>query len=189
MSSKARDASPTRKQLSFEEDSLRVGCSTQHQWVLLYCGIALECDVPIMEALFWPTMAYVGPRSPYTCKAIFDRMEFMIRARIQQMCPNWLHRDKYVYESPTHHKFIGILSRAGKCIEIYAHSADIMPGIGLVKTWRQEHTISFVEKEYLTLYTAAKGRISIRPGQFNATIEALIQAVLDKTAARKEPLE
>jgi len=189
MSNKARDASPIRtRQLSFEEECLRIGCSKQHRWLLLFCGILLECDVPILEALFWPTMAYLGPRSIDTIKAIYGKMEIAIHGHFQQMCPQWLRRDQRLYTSPTHYKSVGILSRAGKCIDITSGSLTRKPGCNLV-LWTQDYTLSFVDREYLTIYNSRDGRISIRPGQFNATIEASIQPVLDINSALREPVE
>jgi hypothetical protein len=187
MSNKARDASPIRThQLSFEEKCLRVGCSKQHQWVLLFCGTLLECDVPILEALFWTTMAYLGPRSNDTLKAIFCKMEVAIRGYVRQIVPMTPYSER-LYASPTHHTSIDILSRAGKCIEIKCCSYNRRPDCGLVPCV-QKYTISFVDREYLTIYGPADGRISIRSGQFNATLKGLIQSALDISSAREEPL-
>jgi len=38
---------------------LLLHCSKQHQWTLLYLSIGLDCDVPIIEAIFHTTMAYL----------------------------------------------------------------------------------------------------------------------------------
>lgn len=38
---------------------LLLRCSKQHQWTLFYLSIVLDCDVPIIEAVFYTTMAYL----------------------------------------------------------------------------------------------------------------------------------
>jgi hypothetical protein len=65
-----RDASPKRKR-SFESEFLLLRCHKAGQQLLFYCGAVLECDAPILEALFFSTsMAFVACGPNYSNGAL-----------------------------------------------------------------------------------------------------------------------
>ena len=67
-----RDASPKR-QRSFESEFLRPACYKAGQQLLLYFGTLLECDTPILEALFYLTsMSFLTCGPNYTNGALLN---------------------------------------------------------------------------------------------------------------------
>lgn len=57
-----RDLSPTRKPVDLSS-FLCLRCSTDSKWQLFYCALALDCDTPILEALFFTSFCYESLRS------------------------------------------------------------------------------------------------------------------------------
>jgi len=99
-----RDASPTRT-IETERTLFRVSVKTQ--WLLLYFGACLECDVPIIEALFHSNTTRISPKGS-------NFKQRLIRSLWQHLCqsyPEWgpcIARRKGIF-SPFDHRRLYII--------------------------------------------------------------------------------
>ena len=66
-----RDQSPKRTSNEFDELFFRYSCTVEHQHVLFYFALILDCDMPILEALFQRCFLRLKPQG--------DRDNFWIR--------------------------------------------------------------------------------------------------------------
>jgi len=99
-----RDASPKR-QRSFESEFLRPACHKAGQQLLLYFGTLLECDTPILEALFYLTsMAFLTCGPNYSNSALLN-------AAVERMAVLYprLERDAYTFKNAQTNRTISIV--------------------------------------------------------------------------------
>jgi len=80
-----RDASPERTKLIAETEETLFSVSVESQRLLIYFGVLLECDVPILEALFRTKMAQLSPKGREFQQRLYDA----IQRRFQALHPSW----------------------------------------------------------------------------------------------------
>jgi hypothetical protein len=79
-----RDASPVRRPRA-KAAGFRPCCSKTDQQLLLYFGCVLACDQPILEALFYSSLALIGLQSG----APLDTLLQIVASRVPHVCPHW----------------------------------------------------------------------------------------------------
>jgi hypothetical protein len=83
-----RDTSPKRTPRSLEEQFLRPWCSNPNQQRLLYFGTVLNCDAPLLEALFFSHMAFLE----FAFNLSTSDLERALSTRISILYPKWIRQ-------------------------------------------------------------------------------------------------
>jgi len=100
-----RDVSPTRT-IETEQTLFRV--SVKSQWLLLYFCVCLECDVPILEALFCTKTTRISPKgSNFKQRLIMSLLHYLRR-----LYPDWREIGKGFWAERPDHRRLGIIEDA-----------------------------------------------------------------------------
>jgi len=81
----SRDASPERTKSIIETETTLFSVYEKSQQLLIYFGVVLECDVPIIEALFYTKITQLSPKGPDFQQRLYNAMQ----RHLQEFYPSW----------------------------------------------------------------------------------------------------
>jgi hypothetical protein len=160
-----RDASPTRI-METEQTLFRV--SVKSQWFLLYFCVCLECDVPILEALFHSKATRISPKG-----ANFKpRLVMSLWQHVRQSYPSWRPNNsvsgKWIRAPLLDHRRLALIEDALCGIKLIGRG-DLFTVFDL--------GVCVLEEEIW--FTAGDRSCTPTVGQFFTVLDALLNALLE----------
>jgi len=173
-----RDQSPVRRIVNNEQTLFSIECPPANQRLLIYLGAVLQCDTPILEALYHRApLAFLRPKGPNFDKRIRKTMWAVVTQYFKLSDSRRLHK---LAESFTHRS----ICRLNKSIAFVAVQ-PLLCG-DCCKNTRLLHRITETNEVQLIIqprnypnrrtYRSA----SIRPGCFEQMLISTIQIILNR---------
>jgi len=167
-----RDTSPKRP-ASTGLNCVRPWCSTRNKQLLLYFGIVLSCDVPILEAAFFSAMAFVALKSPSSLP-----LRDAICTRLPLLQPPWFCISGYTFSN----------HEQAYTIKLKTPEYPIFPTVDIICGKRLFATIRSTPEGCLTFQFPFVVPVYPRPSTFEYDIDNLLQNAA-KTAAEERYLD